>query len=88
MTLRPGDSIEFVVTASDPEGLPIKYGISVGGGKEVWQDSGVFSIAISEKQIGLMCAITLFIKSPRKYHAKVAVDDTVDFAYQVLPSKQ
>jgi hypothetical protein len=88
MALRPGDSVEFVVTASDPEGLPLQYGIIANSGEVLWQESGVFSVTFSEKDIGVFAFVQLSIKSPRSYHARRSDDDSVMFSYQILPTKK
>lgn len=88
-TLHPGDTIDLVVTASDPEELPLQYGIRIGSTSPMtWQNNGTFSISINEDHIGTNFVIELFIKSPRSYHASVTYDDSVMFVYTVLPSKQ
>ena len=88
MTLRPGDSIEYIVTASDPEDLILKYGIVIGDGSSIkWQSSNSFVVEILADHIGLLFAIKLFIRSSRNYHACGTYDDHVEFFYQVLPPR-
>jgi hypothetical protein len=87
-TLRPGDKIDFVVTARDPEDLPLEYNLEVAGGNASgWQASGVFSLGIEEAHIAATLFITLSIRSPRSYHAKARCDDDVVFCYRVLPGR-
>lgn len=90
-TLRPGDKIDFVVTARDPEDLPLEYRLKKEGGGEdtqtEWQASGVFSFEVKEAHIGKLY-IYLQIRSPRSYHALAAsYDDYVIFYYSVLPRR-
>lgn len=86
-TLRPGDKIDFVVTASDPEDLPVEYRLKdVGNNTSEWQASGVFSLEVTEAHIGTMF-IDLQIRSPRSYHAGVGYDHSVLFHYSVLPRR-
>jgi hypothetical protein len=88
-TLHPGDTIDLVVTASDPEELPLQYGIRIGSPSPVtWQNNGTFSVSTNEDSIGKNFLIELLIKSPRSYHAFGTYDDSVLFVYKVLPSKQ
>lgn len=88
MTLRPGDRMDFVVTARDPEDLPLQYRLSgsVADSPE-WQDSSVFSLTLEEAHIGEAFLVKLEIKSPRSYHARASVDDHVTFMYTVLPAR-
>jgi hypothetical protein len=85
-TLRPGDKIDFVVTASDPEDLPLEYQLKgVGENASEWQASGVFSLEVEEAHIGAALFIDLQIRSPRSYHAGPGYDHSVLFRYSVLP---
>jgi hypothetical protein len=88
MTLRPGDRVDFVVTARDPEDLPLEYGISAGvAASDAWQKSGEFSVLVEEAHIGESFGVALSIKSPRTYHARGRIDDHVFFIYTVLPAR-
>src|ERR1035437_6959578 len=52
-TLRPGVMIDFVVTARDPEDLPLEYRMDVGGeNASQWQATGEFSPHIKEAHNG------------------------------------
>ena len=86
--LRPGDVIDYVVTARDPEGMPLDYGIRLEfSGAIVWQNHGEFSIMVTEKHIGKVFVVELQVRSPRPYHAHLEYDDEVNFLYTVLPKK-
>jgi hypothetical protein len=85
MALRPGDTIDFVVTASDPEDLPLEYGIGLNEPVKMWQTSGEFQVTFTDKHISKHFAVGLYIRSPRPYHASSSYDDRVQFFYQVLP---
>ena len=87
MSLRPGDTIEFIVTASDPDGLPIEYGMDIRNCETKWQQDNSFSINVSSEHIGKSFVIGLYIRSPRSYHAHKNYDDFIDFRYRVLPPK-
>jgi hypothetical protein len=88
MTLRPGDSIDFVVSARDPEDLPLEYGIRHEALDRIaWQASESFSVALTEKHIASNCDISLYIRAPRSYHASALYDDRVTFFYTVLPRR-
>jgi hypothetical protein len=91
--LRPGDVIDFVVTATDPLGEELSYGLAKIGGNDTtwpikWHNSGSMSTRIEEADISTSFDIMLLIKSSRKYHAKSSHDDAVLFHYKVLPPKQ
>lgn len=86
MNLRPGDTLDFVITASDPLGDNLEYGIFAMPGREhSWQESNSLSLTIQEKHIGTQCNVSLAIRSSRDYHAKDYCDDFVVFGYVVLP---
>jgi len=86
-TLRPGDKIDFVVTARDPEDLPLEYRLEVGfEGASKWQAIGLFSLEVKEAHIGRLF-IDLQIRSPRSYHAGPGYDHKVIFCYSVLPRR-
>ncbi|MGB3402463.1 MAG: hypothetical protein WBA77_07215 [Microcoleaceae cyanobacterium] len=89
LNLHVGDTIDFVITASDPFGADLSYAIrtihrSYDSG---WQPSNELSIRISEKDIREMCDVNIYIKSPRPYHAYKEYDDCITFRYNVLPPK-
>ncbi|MDY6868251.1 MAG: hypothetical protein SVT56_10155, partial [Chloroflexota bacterium] len=86
--LRPGDVLEFVITASDPSDLPLEYGISRNGNYQFeWQSENVFTVTISEDQISRHHAFVLGIKSSRGYHASTGYDDVIRFTYIILPAE-
>jgi hypothetical protein len=61
-SLRVGDILDFVVTASDPLGETIEYSLIknhvLGLSSVQWQDHGTFSIKITEDDIGKYYVIT------------------------------
>ena len=86
--LRPNDVIDFAITASDPFGDQLEYGIRTQVDRAInWQKDNSFSVRILESHIRKSFMITLYIRSPRKHHAYKDYDDYVEFVYQVLPSK-
>jgi hypothetical protein len=88
MVLRPGDTVDFVVTASDPLGHALSFSAHkspVGAG--IWQESNTFSVMITDADIGRDFVVSLLIQSSRQYHAHIFSDDYVVFHYTVLPKK-
>lgn len=85
--LRPDDIIDFVVTASDPLGEALDYGISVGYTAIIWQRHNTFSVRITDAHVSTSFLIKIQIKSTRNYHASDDHDDEVEFYYTVLPRK-
>lgn len=87
-TLRPGDRIELVVTASDPEGGQLDYALVSFATMFKWQESPEFEIVLSEEHIGVKQSMSLLIQSRRSYHAHSypVCDDYIMFSYQVLPA--
>ena len=72
--LRPGDAIDFVVTASDPEDVPLEYQLlDKAIGDSEWQATGAFSFVVKETHIGNLF-IDLRIRSHRSYHAGPGFD--------------
>ena len=88
MTLRVGDRIDFIVTARDPEDAPLEYSMQFEKmPRTSWQVSAAFSLQLRQEHIGQSCAVTLFIRSNRSYHAADWFDAWVSFRYAVLPPK-
>lgn len=82
--LRPGDSVDFVITASDPLGAELQYHFSFSA-QEEWQQNNSGSVTVENGHVGLRQNIFLKVKSPREYHAFRDYDDCVIFTYDVLP---
>ncbi len=87
MTLHPGDQVDFVVTARDPEDLPLQYGFDPSNREPDWIDSGTYTWNVTEENISARIGIRMTIKSPRPYHAGTYCDDSVWFWYSVLPRR-
>jgi len=90
LVLHPSDSLEFVITASDPLGDNLQYGVSKNIGPSLikWWENNTLTYSIQENDISGIFAIYLSIISPRKHHAiGNYCDDFVEFTYTVLPSK-
>lgn len=85
MRLRVGDTIDFVITATDPLGESLEYAIYEGEPK--WQNDNVITYTLSEKNVRKNFAALLVIKSKRQFHAQRDHDDIVAFHYEVLPPK-
>jgi hypothetical protein len=91
LKLRPGDVLEFVVTASDPLGEDIQYQFTFGAGSPghsyEWTKENTFTFVVEEKHVNKLCFARLVIRSKRKYHAHSTYDDDVEFTYEVLPPR-
>ena len=86
--LRPGDTVTWVVSATDPRGDPMSYRASLlgGSGRDTeWQESNVLGFTMLEADVGRMRDVNIYIRSPRKYHAMGDYDDIRTFRYEVLP---
>ena len=66
--VKPGDTIDIVITASDPLEEPLQYSFVVEG-VETWQDNNSCSLTFETSHIGLMKGVHLTIKSNREFHA-------------------
>lgn len=87
LVLHPGDALNFVVSARDPDELPLEFGLRIGDERIAWQSDDTFSVTISEDHISANTEFKLFIKSNRSYHASAICDDSVCFIYKILPVK-
>ncbi|UOQ97319.1 Swt1 family HEPN domain-containing protein [Hymenobacter sp. 5317J-9] len=80
--LRVGDILEFIVSATDPQGERLEYII---WGKD-WQDSSNLQLELTNRYVSLDTSILIVIRSKREFHASIdGTDDSMMFKYQVLP---
>jgi hypothetical protein len=86
-TLRPGEVLDFVVTAIDPEDLALEYSVGRYLHQNSWQNEPNLQFRITEEHISRSFILSLAIKSSRKYHASGEYDDSVQFSYSVIPNK-
>lgn len=88
MCLHIGDVVEFVVTASDPLGANLQYCLNLFSvGADNWQTSNVMALTIWKMDVRKEFTVSLFVRSPREYHARGSFDDAVHFRYEVLPPR-
>ena len=86
--LRPGDRIDYVVTATDPLGESLEFAIAIGPTwQPEWVSNNSFSVTVEEKHIGRYFGVSLFARSKRKHHASRDHDAKVEFSYTVLPPR-
>ena len=85
--VRPGDTIDLVVTASDPIGDSLQYGIAAGLGESKWQDSNAITYTFHETDVRRLFDLIIRIRSPRAFHAYSDYDDHVQVIYSVLPPR-
>lgn len=88
--LRIGDTVEFVVSATDPLGETLSYRIKKAGLRrdtpyDNWQEDNVLRVSITPEDVSRNLEIDISIRSPRPYHATNDYDDDVEFWYEVLP---
>lgn len=82
VTINPGDRLEFIVKAHDPEDNPLEY--KIHGDK--WQQSDVLFFDIKERHVQKTAVFSIAIRSNRKYHAfPLGYDDRIVFEYQIIP---
>lgn len=87
--LRPKDILEYVVTATDPLGEALNYGITRNPhpGMKYQKDNTIRHI-VTPNDIGRLFNLNICIKSNRDYHAHGDIaDDWLEFSYTVLPPK-
>ena len=90
--LRPGDVIEFNVTASDPQGHPILYAAYelLPPFQYSWSESGAFKFEITDEHISESFIFAFAVKSQRPYaatqhHVFGKCDQVKLVSYMVLP---
>ena len=87
--LRPGDVLEYVVTASDPleEPLQFQYTFKQGvwGHDDKWIRENSFTFEVTDEYIGKSFYASIYIRSSSKFHAHQTYDADVMFTYEVLP---
>ncbi len=85
LTLRPGDTVEFIIKAHDPEEMPLEY--KIHGQK--WQAGNILFFEVADKHIKKQAQINITIRSSRKFHAyPLGYDDRVVFEYQIMPREK
>lgn len=87
--LRPGDILEYVITATDPLGEDLNYGITINPHPNMkYQKDNTIRHIVTAKDIGRLFNLNICIKSNREYHAiGDLADDWIEFSYTVLPPK-
>jgi len=87
--LRPGDSIDFVITASDPVGDNLQFAmtLTVHHHNPNRQDENIFRLDINKEHVRQDFGVMIWLRSLREYHARGEYDDSVTFCYDVLPPK-
>jgi hypothetical protein len=85
--LRVGDTLEIIVSATDPMGQPLSYRavISMSRRGTDWQEDNVLHVPITPQDVRRDFKLIVYMRSPRQYHAKGTWDDDVLFQYEVLP---
>lgn len=94
--LRPGDLLQFVVTATDPLGEQLTYILCPEGlvRDKVENFTGEFEFEVLPKHVQQRMSIHLIVRSPREFHALAkgyygdplhGADHVVTFFYEVLP---
>ncbi len=91
MKLRPGDVLEYVVTASDPLEEPLQFQCTFEQGRyghsDKWTSENSFTFEVTEKYVGKLFFASISIRSSRNFHAHRNYDDLVKFTYEVLPPR-
>jgi hypothetical protein len=85
--LHPGDVVEFVVTATDPDDEPLQYLLGLFGSRnsQEWQQSNILTWRVTKADINRYARFMISIISGREYHANGDHDDLVLFMYTILP---
>lgn len=87
-TLREGDVVDYVVTASDPMGQALEFRLVAKNDQSAkWQSDHSFSLRILHEHASKLFSVRLEIRSPRAQHAFNHFDDWVEMLYDVIPKK-
>lgn len=87
LTLRPGDKLTFIVTATDPLGETLEYQCVSNRPEPNWQENNIIEIVIDDKHIAKKQTFIVCIRSKRNYHARGSYDDLASISYTILPVK-
>jgi len=84
--LRVGDTLEFIVSATDPLGETLSYKIRRAyGDNDNWQEDNVLRLTMTPQDVRNDFKVLIYMRSPRPYHARGSWDDDVIFRYEVMP---
>ncbi|MBI2426455.1 MAG: hypothetical protein HYV34_01285 [Candidatus Kerfeldbacteria bacterium] len=84
--VRPGDELEYTVSATDPKGEKLEYRLLHS--TQDWQKSEKLNLTVSEADIRTEFMVQIWIRNPRNsYHSNpdAGYDDVSCFLYSVLP---
>lgn len=80
-SLSPGEELEFIVTAFDPEEKELSYRSQHGK----WQTNNIILVPIDRRMVEKQGLIHIMIRSDRKHHAyRMGFDDRVTFEYEII----
>jgi len=80
-TLRVGEEIEYIVTASDPEDTEMQYRTHHGK----WNVNHIIKLTITPAMVEEQSLVHIMVKGARKSHAyPMGFDDRVTFEYEVI----
>lgn len=82
--LFPGDKLEYIVDATDPNNNNIIYRVE---GETLWRNEILIQFKIDEKHVSSKTVFNVLIKSSRIIHKYDNIDDAVHFSYKILPQK-
>lgn len=81
--LHVGDTLEFIITASDPEASELNFRCH----HTKWQPNNIVIVKIDGTMVEKQSLFHLMVKSNRKHHAyPMGFDDRVSFDYEVVPA--
>jgi hypothetical protein len=87
--LVPGDELEVIVTASDPNDAPLEYSVGGNYGRAVgWSKDNVISLPVKKEHVQEALLIEVYVRSDCEYHARGHYDDSAGFVYCVRPPRE
>lgn len=87
--LRPGDKVDFVVTARDPLGEELLFALRTNAAQSIsWQKDNSFVVFVQNSDVGARFIVQMMVKSQREFRQHQEYDDDARLEYEVLPPIQ
>jgi hypothetical protein len=87
--VRPGDVVDLVITATDPHGESLLFGLTPPGchtDNQLWQEDHTFQFRFHDNHVTERFGIKLWVKTKRPFHAWGWYDDCASIVYVVRPN--
>lgn len=85
LTVRVGQEIQIMVSATDPYEAELDYSFQFASGPITWQKSPSFNLVFRESHIARQQALIIRVRSPRNTGPVYESDHMINWHYCVLP---